>query len=121
MERVSEVYSLGNVSLVSCRKGTGGAGMPSKTWTIMATRTPVLGFFDKPSEFSRIIEDNDLGWCVEAGDSDGLAKCILMLKDHSEECLRRARNARNYVEEKASKGPAVKRYIQIIEGCLTKE
>lgn len=34
-ERVSQVYSLGDACVVSCKEGLGGSAMPSKTWTIM--------------------------------------------------------------------------------------
>ena len=39
-ERVSQVYSLGDACVVSCKEGLGGSAMPSKTWTIMSCGRP---------------------------------------------------------------------------------
>ena len=46
-ERVPEVYSLGDVALITCKKGVGGSGMPSKTWSILSASRPVLVNFDE--------------------------------------------------------------------------
>lgn len=46
-ERVSQVYSLGDVCIVSCKAGLGGSAMPSKTWSIMSCARPVLASFDE--------------------------------------------------------------------------
>ena len=113
-ERVSEVYSMGDVSLVTCKLGTGGAGMPSKTWTIMATGTPVLGFFDKPSEFAEKLESTQTGWCVEAGRIDELCDLISGLRNRRDLCDKRGDNAREYAEMHLSKQVAVGKYIKII-------
>lgn len=114
-ERVSEVYSMGDVSLVTCKAGTGGAGMPSKTWTIMATGTPVLGFFDKPSEFADILDSTKTGWCVEAGKTKELCDLIVALYQDRTQCKAYGKNAREYAEQYLSKEKAVSEYIKIIE------
>lgn len=114
-ERVSEVYSIGDVSLVTCKAGTGGAGMPSKTWTIMATGTPVLGFFDKPSEFSNLLESTQTGWCVEAGNTEELCAKVVELHQNMAQCKEYGKNAREYAESHLSKDMAVGQYIEIIE------
>ena len=44
IERVAEVYSMADVCVISCTPGTGGSGMPSKTWTIMAAGFRLLLF-----------------------------------------------------------------------------
>ena len=46
-ERVSQVYSLGDACIVSCKEGLGGSAMPSKTWTIMSCGRPVVASFDE--------------------------------------------------------------------------
>lgn len=112
--RVSEVYSMGDVSLVTCKVGTGGAGMPSKTWTIMATGTPVLGFFDKPSEFSNLLESTKTGWCVEAGNIAELHDAIIELQRNKKLCEEYGRNARKHAEMFLSKNRAVSDYIRLI-------
>lgn len=115
LERVSEVYSLGDVSIIPCKAGTGGSGMPSKIWTIMATGTAILASFDLGGEMEKTIKEADCGYCVEAGDAEKLADAIIKLYKNPVDVQRLGSNARKYTEEKVSKDKAVGQYIEIIE------
>lgn len=114
-ERVSEVYSLGDVSIVSCRPGTGSVGMPSKTWTIMATGTPIIASFDLNGEMERTINDAKCGVCVEAANVEALVEAIMKLKGNPETNKNMGQSARRYVCEQMEKSQAVHKYIKIIE------
>lgn len=118
VERVSEVYSLGDVSIVSCKPGTGAAGMPSKTWTIMATGTPIIASFDLGGEMERTIREEKCGFCVEAGNARRLADAVLELYGDSEQKVRMGLNARNYVEEYACKEICIGQYLEEIERVM---
>lgn len=118
MERVSEVYSLGDVSIIPCKPGTGGSGMPSKTWTIMATGTAIIASFDLGGEMERTIREADCGCCVEAGDAIALAEKINEMSQDSEKLKRMGQNSRKYAEEHVAKEQAVAQYIQIIEDTV---
>lgn len=78
-DRISEVYSLGDVALITCKPGTGNAGMPSKTWSIMACNTPIIASFDTDSDLADVIRDSNAGVCVEPGDVDALINEINLL------------------------------------------
>ena len=65
VERVAEVYSVSDVSLVACRKGVGGGAFPSKASTIMATGTPVLVSYDDDSDLVDLVRASECGLCVE--------------------------------------------------------
>lgn len=114
-ERVSEVYSLGDVSIVSCKPGTGLAGMPSKTWTIMASGTPVIASFDLGGEMERTIQEANCGLCVKAGDAEKLTDAVTELYSDFKRNAKMGMNARNYVEEYACKDICVRQYIEEIE------
>ena len=115
VERVSEVYSLGNVSIIPCKPGTGGSGMPSKTWTIMATGTAIVASFDLGGEMEKTINSSDSGCCVLAGDAKALADTLVSMKEKPEMVRGMGQNARKYVKEQADKDKAVQKYIEIIE------
>lgn len=121
IERVSEVYSIADVSVISCTPGTGGSGMPSKTWTIMATGVPIIASFDVSSEMARTIEEAECGFCTKAGDEKELSEKILQIYGDSQlkECF--GQRARKYAEEKVSKAEAVARYLKSIENVFDKE
>lgn len=114
-ERVSEVYSLGDASIISCKPSTGSVGMPSKTWTIMATGTPIIASFDLGGEMERTINDAKCGVCVEAANVEALVEAIMKLKGNPETNRNMGQSARRYVCEQMGKSQAVHKYIQIIE------
>lgn len=115
LDRVSEVYSLGDVSIIPCKPGTGGSGMPSKTWTIMATGTAIIASFDLGGEMEKTIKQAGCGYCVQAGNAKALAEAIEELKNKPEIVKIMGQNARRYAEEQVAKEQAVQKYIQIIE------
>lgn len=121
IERVSEVYSMADVSIISCTPGTGGSGMPSKTWTIMAAGVPIIASFDMPSEMERTIEEAECGFCTRAGDENELTEKIIRVFGDSrlKKCL--GQNARRYAEKNVSKAEAVEKYIKSIERLVDKE
>lgn len=114
-ERISEVYSLGDVALITCRAGTGKAGMPSKTWSIMACNTPIIASFDTDSDLADVIRDSGAGCCVEPESVQALCKAII---DEYGNCRRSnsspENDMRSYVDEHTSKDICVKRYIDIL-------
>ena len=113
--RVPEVYSMGNVCIVSCRPGTGKSGMPSKTWAIMATGTPIIASFDIDSEMKETIDEAQCGICVEPGNPVALAEAICKIYQNPMLAQKMGENARQYVMAHASKSVAVSRYITQIE------
>lgn len=113
-DRISEVYSLGDVALITCKAGTGKAGMPSKTWSIMACNTPIIASFDTDSDLADVIKDSGAGYCVEPGDSTVLAHVIEAAFLEWNSGIYKSLNLREYVRLNASKEICVGRYIRII-------
>lgn len=118
IDRASEVYSIGEVSIIPCRPGTSNSGMPSKTWTIMATGKAIIATFDHGSEMERIINEAECGCCIQAGDVKALADEIYKLSCSPTIVKCMGCNARKYAEEHVTKGIAVKKYIDTIESLL---
>ena len=111
-ERVSEVYSLGDIALITCKKGVGKAGMPSKTWSIMACNTPIIASFDTGSELDLIVSSANAGICVEPENPDKLSKTILEYKEKNN---KKTDAGRKYVINYASKESCIDKYIDILE------
>ncbi len=112
--RISEVYSLGDVALITCKKGTGKAGMPSKTWSIMACNTPIIASFDTDSDLADVIRNSGAGKCVEPGDVRALTDAIERASKIKRNALG-GRDLRRYVSENASKQACVNEYIDLIK------
>ena len=114
-DRVPEVYSLGDLALITCKRGTGSAGMPSKTWTIMACGTPILAAFDTDSELADILAQANAGRCVAPEDAEALAAAILAFRALPEEA--RPHGGRAYVEKYASRALCVGKYVEILKNA----
>lgn len=114
LSRVSEVYSMGDLALITCKPGTGNAGMPSKTWSIMACNTPILASFDLNSELSDVLEESEAGYCVEPGNVEALSAAILEQYHNWKRGNVKAMNAREYALRTASKDLCVSRYVDVL-------
>ncbi len=113
-ERISEVYSLGNVSLVACKKGLGAAAMPSKTWSIMAAGCPVLAVFDRDSELDKLLTENACGVCVEPDAPEALRDAVVQIYNDQESAGEMGTRGRRYVVENLSTSISVQKYIEVI-------
>lgn len=110
-DRVPEVYSLGDVAIITCKKGSASSAMPSKTWTIMACNTSIVAAFDTDSELAEILKEANAGVAVEPGNAEVLSREILRAHGSSSgEC-----GGRKYVMNNASKQVCVEKHISVIK------
>jgi glycosyltransferase involved in cell wall biosynthesis len=114
-DRVSEVYSIGDACIVSCKKGAGGFAMPSKTWSIMGCGRPVLASFDRGGAFERMIADNRCGLFSDAGDVESLSQNILSLCENMSLCKELGNNAREYILNHLTRKVGTGRICQIVD------
>ena len=114
-ERVSEVYSLGDASIVACKKGTGVSALPSKTWNIMACGKPILVCFDKDTLLERLVVEQECGLFAEAEDAKALCENILSLSKNKKECERLGKNARGYIETYLTKKSCITKMVEILK------
>ncbi|MBR0447331.1 MAG: glycosyltransferase family 4 protein [Clostridia bacterium] len=103
VERVSQVYSLGDVSFVTCKKGVGVGAFPSKAVSIMATATPIIASFDLDSDLCRIVAENEVGLCADAEDVQGAVDAILTYYTNKDLCTQHGANARRLACARFSK------------------
>lgn len=113
-ERVSYVYSLGDVCIVACKPGLGGAAMPSKTWSIMSSGSAVLANFDE-GELKTIIESNNCGVFTKAGDLDGFVAAIEELSQNPAKCKEMGRNGREFIMNNLTKKIGTQKYVDVIK------
>lgn len=114
-ERTAQVYSLGDIALITCKAGVGETAVPSKLWSIMACNTPIIASFDTDSELARILADSGGGVCVEPENAAALAAAIRQAYREHRSGSEKAAAARDYVIKNASKSISVQKYIDRIE------
>ncbi|MBO4694002.1 MAG: glycosyltransferase family 4 protein [Clostridia bacterium] len=105
-ERISEVYSMGDVAIITCRAGVGNAGMPSKTWSIMACNTPIIASFDTNSELNKILSYYQAGVCVPPENAKALVSEIKLQKDN----IYAYHNIRESIKKLCDKKTCIEKY-----------
>lgn len=117
-ERVSEVYSMGDVALITCKPGTGNAGMPSKTWSIMACNTPIIASFDTESDLADAIRLSGAGCCIEPGNAVAMANAIAMAYEDWKKGKENTADIRDYAIRTASKEACVNKYVEALQSVI---
>ena len=112
-DRVSEVYSLGNVALITCKKGFGNSAFPSKTWSIMACNTPIIASYDLDSELADVLEEAKAGITIAPENAGELVRAILQAKDQ-----RVTVDCREYLQEKCDRKTCARKYVDIFENTV---
>ena len=111
---VSNVYSLGDVSIVSCKEGFGKNAMPSKTWSIMSAGTAIIASFDEETDLHKMIEENNLGLFSKSGDHNGLMKAILTLYHDRGQCKTMGLNGRDFIKKNLTRKIGTHKFINCI-------
>jgi len=114
-ERLSESLSASHVHLVTLLPQLEGLIMPSKLFGVMAAGRPVLFVGDPDGEVARVLRAHRCGLCVAAGDAQGLAKAILHLTAHREECREMGMRARAAFEAHYDKPVGLRRWRALLE------
>ena len=109
--RIAEVYSMGDIALITARKGVGKSGMPSKMWSIMACDVPIVASFDKDSELAEIMQRSEAGVCAEPENVEELVSAIIKVKDKTEKYT----GGRNYLIQNVSKDICLERYANLMQ------
>ena len=115
VEKVSQVYSIGDLGIVACKKGLGKGAFPSKTWSIMSAGTPVIANYDDDTDLERLIKDNGIGVFSAADDSEQMAERIMEMYYNRELCAEYGRNARQYILDNVSKEKSTQKYVDVIK------
>ncbi|MBE6651203.1 MAG: glycosyltransferase family 4 protein [Ruminococcaceae bacterium] len=113
-ERVSEVYSIADVSAILCKKGAGKAAVPSKTWSILGTATPIIACFDE-GELTGMINRVNCGYTVLPEDEESLKETILKAYANKKDLCKLGENGRKYVAENLSSELCLKQYVSVIK------
>jgi len=116
-ERVSQVYSLGDACIVSCKEGLGGSAMPSKTWTIMSCGRPVVASFDE-GELKEIIESGPCGVFTHAGNVQEFVSGIKSLAADPTRCEEMGKYARQFILDNLTKEVGCRKYVDIIKSVI---
>ena len=110
-----DVLNDSDISLVTLVKGMYGLGVPSKTYNILAAGKPILYIGEKNTEIWRTVEENQIGFCFEPDDNNGIISFLHSLNAGELPMLKdMGRKARLLAESKYSKAVILGKFIEAI-------
>lgn len=90
-----------------------GHYLPAKISTYMAAGKPIVGVLN--GEGAKVINDADCGWCLSAGDADGLARLVEELSHVDKSVLtKKGENAAKYYNEHFAKEKSLKKLDELM-------
>ena len=111
----TEVLNDSDISLVTLVKGMYGLGVPSKTYNILAAGKPILYIGEQGTEIWRMVDENQIGYCFEPDDKNGIIK---FLKDLNTEKLSLLKSmgvsARELAENNYSKEAILNKFVEVV-------
>lgn len=113
--KVSNVYSLADVGIVSCKKGIGKGAMPSKTWSILSAGTAVVANYDRGTDIENILLGNNIGLFSDADDVEAFATDILHLYKNPDLCHKMGVQGRKFIEDNLTKEIGTSKIINLVE------
>lgn len=118
-ERVAEVYSLGDIGLITCKRGISEIALPSKLWSMLACNSRVVAAYEQDSAVADILRDSQAGICVAPENPMELAAAIeteFTSWVQLGEDVHQTSGGREYVSEHASRPACAGAYAKLIVG-----
>ena len=119
-EKLADVQSIADVSIVTLKKGAGESSVPSKVLGYMAVAKPVVAAVESESETAQFIQKAQAGIVKQAEDAEGIAEAILYLKTHPKAAETFGRNGREYLEQELSKEIIIEKYAQALQRVMAR-
>ncbi len=83
MDRLAEMLSAADLAVVCLDKAFTGLSVPSKSYGIMASGTPILGFVDPESEIGQMIIEEECGLLLPDPTAEQIFQVLRNLSQHS--------------------------------------
>jgi glycosyltransferase involved in cell wall biosynthesis len=114
MEELDMVLAAADLAVVCLESRFTGMSVPSKTYGIMASGTPILGFLDVDSEIGQTIWENNCGVVLEDPAGTEVSECLQSLIHNSGHLDEMGRQGREAFEEQYTLASAAERYDRVL-------
>jgi UDP-glucose 4-epimerase len=113
-DEISYIYSLGDIEIISLKKGMTQFASPSKLMNILSAGRPLICEVDKGSDIVLSIEENNLGRCFAPGNADAMAKIILEMYRDKENLAEMGARNRAYAENNFQRDEHTKKLYELV-------
>ncbi len=112
-EIMAQILGAANIGLVCLKKGIGFGALPSKTYSILSSGTPLIACVDEGSDTWDLVTRSGGGVAVPPENPESLTKAILDIYNDKEKYIAMCRDGRNYVINNHSPELAAKFFEQL--------
>jgi glycosyltransferase involved in cell wall biosynthesis len=103
-----------DISMISLLPGVTGAGVPSRTYNLMAAGKPIIAVTREDSEVSLLVNEESIGWVVPPVHADNLVKAIHCARSDVDRLSGMGVRAYAAAREKFSRGKILEQYRDLI-------
>jgi colanic acid biosynthesis glycosyl transferase WcaI len=115
-----QILAASDVSMLNLNGDLTTPVVPSKIKNIMASGRPVVASLPLEGDAPQIVREAQCGYCVGAGDAEGLAAAILQLYRDPGEAERLGQNGRRYAEAHFARDICVGQYETLFASLVQK-
>ncbi len=115
---LNQSLNTADICLVTVARGFEGLLVPSKLYGIMAVGKPVLYYGAPGGDVPTLVKRHELGWVIEQGDADGLARALRESAADPQLRARLGANARRAFEAHYDRPLATARYLRVFDGVV---
>jgi glycosyltransferase involved in cell wall biosynthesis len=105
----------GDISLISLLPGVTGAGVPSRTYNLMAAGKPIIAVTREDSEVALLVGEEDIGWVVPPLDAGNLVQAIMAARSDANRLGQMGNRAHAMATEKFSRENILSQYRDLID------
>ncbi len=107
-----------SVLVVTLRRESRAMSVPSKLYTYLSAGKPILAIVPEDSEVDLAIKEDAFGISCRNGDSEGIAKAILELKNNEKLYDELSKNAQIAFDTKYRREIVTKKYVQLVKELI---
>jgi len=120
-EELAESLSAGDLHLVPLFPGAAGCVVPSKIYGILAAGRPFVAIMEDSAEIARLARENSVGFVVQPGDADGLARTIRQAAAEPAELAAMGVRARQLAEQRFDRNIATRKFAEVLSSLMNGE
>lgn len=114
-EKISQVFSLGNVGLLISKRGTSSHSVPVKTWSYLSARCPVLASFDSDSELCQLLSEHGCGVCIEPDNAEALRDVVIRLAGERDKLPGMGERGREFILRELTAKVSAAKWLELME------
>ncbi len=120
-EELAASLSAGDLHLVPLFPGAAGCIVPSKIYGILAAGRPFVAIMEESAEIARLARENSIGFVVQPGDAEDLARVIQASAGKRAELVAMGARARRLAERKFDRQVATRRFADVLNSLIGDE